>query len=110
MRECSHRAPHCFSVLLDEGWHGEPRCLCPQPSCLHVLPPRNANACYLQATLAAGNVAAVIKNKPVWNKESVIPFVDGPLNKEPYQNSAPVFAPSIVNAKDLPGDKFPSFQ
>ncbi len=78
--------------------------------CLTYCSPRTANACNLQATLAAGNVAAVIKDKPVWNKESVIPFVDGPLDKEPYQNSAPVFAPSIVNAKDLPGDKFPSFQ
>lgn len=47
------------------------------------------------ATLAACNVAALIKRYPVWNKSDVLPFVDGVFEEIPKA------APSIVNAKDL---------
>jgi len=47
------------------------------------------------ATLAACNVAAILKDYPVWNKTDVLPFVDGPFD------DIPKAAPSIVNAKEL---------
>lgn len=56
----------------------------------------------LQATLAACNVTAVLKQQPV-TKGSMLPFVDGPFKEIPGE------APSIVNAKDLPSDKFPQY-
>lgn len=54
------------------------------------------------ATLAACNVTAVLKQQPV-TKGSMLPFVDGPFKEIPGE------APSIVNAKDLPSDKFPQY-
>ncbi len=56
----------------------------------------------LQATLAACNVAAVLKQQPA-TSQSMLSFVDGPFEKIPGE------APSIVNAKDLPKDKFPQY-
>ena len=44
------------------------------------------------ATLAAANVAAILQGYPLWQEESVLPFLDGDV---------PQFAPSIVNAADL---------
>ena len=58
--------------------------------------------CDLQATLAACNVTAVLKQQPVTSK-SMLSFVDGPFEEIPGE------APSIVNAKDLPKDKFPQY-
>jgi len=49
----------------------------------------------LQATLAAANVAARLQDYPVWGKQDVLPFVDGPFD------SIPKASPSIVNAADL---------
>ena len=57
----------------------------------------------LQATLAACNVTAVLKQQPVTEK-SMLAFVDDPFDQIPGE------APSIVNAKDLPKDKFPQFK
>ena len=37
-------------------------------------------------------------------EKSMLPFVDGPFDQIPGE------APSIVNAKDLPKDKFPQFK
>lgn len=56
----------------------------------------------LQATLAAANISAVLQRQPV-TKQSMLAFVDGPFEKMPAE------APSIVNAGDLPKDKFPQF-
>ena len=56
----------------------------------------------LQATLAACNVAAVLKQQPA-TSQSMLSFVDVPFEKIPGE------APSIVNAKDLPKDKFPQY-
>lgn len=47
------------------------------------------------ATLAAANVAALVRGYPVWNKPDISPFIDDPVP------SVPKAAPSIVNAKDL---------
>jgi hydroxypyruvate reductase 1 len=44
------------------------------------------------ATLAAGNVAAILMGYPVWNKPDILPFLEG---------DPPKAAPSIVNAKEL---------
>ena len=44
------------------------------------------------ATLAAANVAAILQGYPLWQEESVLPFLEGEF---------PAFAPSIVNAADL---------
>ena len=44
------------------------------------------------ATLAASNVAALLRGYPVWNKPDILPFLDF---------DAPRAAPSIVNAVDL---------
>lgn len=49
----------------------------------------------MQATLAAKNVAARLQDYPVWGKQDVLPFVDGPFD------DIPKAAPSIVNAKEL---------
>ncbi len=49
----------------------------------------------LQATLAAANVAARLRNKPVYNKPDILPFVEGPLE------AMPEASPSIVNAEQL---------
>ena len=57
----------------------------------------------MQATLAACNVTAVLQKQPV-TKQDMLPFVDGPFDNMPAE------APSIVNAKDLPKDKFPQFK
>ena len=57
----------------------------------------------LQATLAACNVTAVLKQQPM-TQGDMLPFVDGPFDEIPGE------APSIVNAKDLPKDKFPQFK
>lgn len=57
----------------------------------------------MQATLAACNVTAVLQKQPV-TKQDMLPFVDGPFDDMPAE------APSIVNAKDLPKDKFPQFK
>ena len=59
--------------------------------------------CCLQATLAACNVTAVLKQQPMTERD-MLPFVDGPFDQIPGE------APSIVNAKDLPKDKFPQFK
>ena len=56
----------------------------------------------LQATLAACNVTAVLKQQPV-TSQSMLAFVDGPFEQIPGE------APSIVNAKDLPKDNFPQY-
>ena len=47
------------------------------------------------ATLAAANVAAILRGDPVYNQQDVLPFVDGEFGKIPRA------APSIVNAKEL---------
>lgn len=57
----------------------------------------------MQATIAACNVSAVLQKQPATQKESMLAFVDGPFDDIPAE------APSIVNAKDLPKDKFPQF-
>ena len=57
----------------------------------------------MQATLAACNVTAVLKQQPMTERD-MLPFVDGPFDQIPGE------APSIVNAKDLPKDKFPQFK
>jgi hydroxypyruvate reductase 1 len=44
------------------------------------------------ATLAAGNVAGMILNYPVWNRSDILPFLTG---------TSPKAAPSILNAKEL---------
>lgn len=49
----------------------------------------------VQATLAAANVAARLRNKPVYNKPDILPFVEGPLEEMPSAS------PSIVNAEQL---------
>jgi len=49
----------------------------------------------LQATLAAANVAARLRNKPVYNKPDILSFVEGPLEEMPDAS------PSIVNAEQL---------
>ena len=49
----------------------------------------------LQATLAAANVAARLRNKPVYNKPDILSFVEGPLEEMPNAS------PSIVNAEQL---------
>ena len=51
--------------------------------------------CLVQATLAAANVAARLRNKPVYNKPDILPFVEGPLEEMPKAS------PSIVNAEQL---------
>jgi hydroxypyruvate reductase 1 len=45
------------------------------------------------AILAAGNIAALLKGYPVWNRPDVLAFVEG--------DHTPEAAPSIVNADDL---------
>lgn len=48
------------------------------------------------ATLAACNVAARLRNDPVWEKpDDVAPFLNGPAGEVPR------FSPSIVNAEHL---------
>jgi hydroxypyruvate reductase 1 len=49
----------------------------------------------LQATLAAGNVAATLQGYPAYNKQDVLPYIDLPVA------DIPKAAPSIVNAKEL---------
>ena len=49
----------------------------------------------MQATIAACNVAACIKQHPVWTSPDMLPFVEGP------ESDIPKAAPSIVNADDL---------
>ena len=44
------------------------------------------------ATLAAANVAAILAGQPIWNREDILPFLEGDI---------PPFAPSIVNAVQL---------
>ena len=44
------------------------------------------------ATLAATNVAGLLKGYPVWNRPDILPFLE---------TEAPKAAPSIVNAEDL---------
>ena len=44
------------------------------------------------ATLAAGNVAAILMDYPVWNKPDILPFLEA---------DPPEAAPSIVNAAAL---------
>lgn len=44
------------------------------------------------ATLAAANIAAILKGDPVWNREDIRPFLEGDL---------PAAAPSILNAQDI---------
>ncbi len=39
--------------------------------------------CPVQATLAAANVAARLRNKPVYNKPDILPFVEGPMEEMP---------------------------
>ena len=55
----------------------------------------DASSSALQATLAAANVAARLRNKPVYNKPDILPFVEGPLE------AMPEASPSIVNAEQL---------
>lgn len=50
---------------------------------------------YLQATLAAANVAMRLNGYPAYNKPDVLPFVDGDLQ------AMPLASPSIVNAQDI---------
>ncbi|KAF6003368.1 hypothetical protein F1559_004021 [Cyanidiococcus yangmingshanensis] len=47
-------------------------------------------------TLAAANVAAILRGEPVWNQPDVLPFVNAPS-----VDAMPRAAPSIVNAKEL---------
>ena len=49
----------------------------------------------VQATLAAANVASVLKQCPVSTSPDVLAWVDGEYS------AIPKAAPSIVNAKDL---------
>jgi hydroxypyruvate reductase 1 len=49
------------------------------------------------ATLAASNVAALLRGYPVWNQPDILPFLEA---------DAPQAAPSVVNADDL---KLPIF-
>lgn len=49
----------------------------------------------MQATLAAANVASVLKQCPVSTSPDVLAWVDGDYS------AIPKAAPSIVNAKDL---------
>jgi hydroxypyruvate reductase 1 len=49
------------------------------------------------ATLAASNVAALLRGYPVWNRPDILPFLEA---------DAPQAAPSVVNADDL---KLPIF-
>ena len=44
------------------------------------------------ATLAAGNVAAILMGQPAWQKPDILPFLEG---------APPTAAPSILNAKEL---------
>jgi hydroxypyruvate reductase 1 len=44
------------------------------------------------ATLAAGNVAAILMGQPAWQKPDILPFLEG---------APPAAAPSILNAKEL---------
>jgi hydroxypyruvate reductase 1 len=44
------------------------------------------------ATLAASNVAGVLMEYPIWNKQDISPFLEGEMPKA---------APSIVNGKEL---------
>jgi hypothetical protein len=44
------------------------------------------------ATLAASNIAAILKGYPIWKGTDILPFLDTP---------APHAAPSILNADDL---------
>jgi len=44
------------------------------------------------ATLAASNVAGLLRGFPVWNQPDILPFLEA---------DAPQAAPSIVNADDL---------
>ena len=44
------------------------------------------------ATLAAGNIAAMLKGYPVWQGTDILPFLDAP---------SPNAAPSILNAREL---------
>lgn len=74
--------PRCLECLLLTGSTGSSPLFSP-------LPP------WLQATLAACNVAATLQGHPAWNKADVLPFVDGPFEQIPKA------APSIVNAKEL---------
>ena len=56
----------------------------------------------LQATLAAANVAARLQDFPVWGKQDILSFVDGPFD------GIPKASPSIVNAADLQLPKLPA--
>ena len=56
----------------------------------------------LQATLAAANVAARLQGFPVWGKQDILPFVDGPFD------GIPKASPSIVNAADLQLQSLPA--
>jgi len=49
------------------------------------------------ATLAATNVAAVLRGYPVWNRLDMLPF---------FEADAPKAAPSILNAEDLKLDRY----
>lgn len=49
----------------------------------------------MQATLAAANVAFRLQNKPVWNKQEILDYVEGPFENIPQAS------PSIVNAEPL---------
>ena len=51
--------------------------------------------CLMQATLAAANVAARLRNKPCYNKPDILPYVEGPLEEMPDAS------PNIVNAEQL---------
>lgn len=51
--------------------------------------------CFLQATLAAANVAACVNGLPAYNKQDITPYLEAPLN------GIPAAAPSIVNAQDI---------
>jgi hydroxypyruvate reductase 1 len=44
------------------------------------------------ATLAASNIAAILKGYPIWKGTDILPFLDMP---------APLAAPSILNADEL---------
>jgi len=44
------------------------------------------------ATLAAANVAGILRGYPLWPHDDVLPFLEGEV---------PEFAPSIVNADAL---------
>lgn len=44
------------------------------------------------ATLAAGNVAAILMGRPAWQKPDILPFLE---------DAPPAAAPSILNAKEL---------